>query len=481
VRWRGIGRILGGVALALALAALAIGGAALASALQQTSRQTSPRASTIAGSEAAAALDPAVMVEALAATLRAQTITGAPQGEPIRQIHGLLRASFPCVHRRLERELIGDYDILYTWRGQDEAAAPVIVAGSMVVAPADEKGWKFHPFGGVVAEGAVWGRGAAGAKGRLVALMGGAEALCLAGYAPQRPLMLAIRGREDGEGVVAALGRRAPLATVIGEGPPIRTGLWPGLERPLAIVTIAEKGALRLALSARDEGHNRAGSGAGGAAEAVAAGVSAIARLAERPALNDLVMATIAWIAPELPWAQRIVLANPWLPILFQTRALERVAQAWGPEPLKTTRTVVRLSSEDGAAEARFLIKIGVDSTVAGEIARCEAAVAGLGVLVAVEGEAVEPRVRADPDEEAFSWVAEGFLGAIPGAIVAPGLAIGPSGLAGAFFGQILGVGPLALDEDEAAAVDGVDERVSIAGLQQGIAVMAGILRAAGG
>jgi carboxypeptidase PM20D1 len=481
---RRIGRIAWGVGLALGLVALVISGVALGLALRQTSRQLSPAAATIAGSEAAAALDQEAMVEALAATLRAQTIAGeGPRGEPIRQIHALLRVSFPCVHRRLEREVIGDYDILYTWRGQDEAAAPVLVTGSMLVAPAGEKGWTFPPFGGVVAGGAVWGRGAAGAKGRLVALMGGAEALCLAGYTPQRTLLVAIRGRDEGEGVAAALVRREVLAAaVIGDGPPIRAGLGPGLERGLAIVTVAEKGAVELVLSARGER---------GAVEAVAAGVSAIAHLEEAPEIEGLLTEMIGWIAPELPWAQRIVLANPWLPILFKRWAVALVGELVGREVMMTSRATVGISSAQGAgerapgeAEARVSVKIGLGSTVEDEIARCSAAVAGLGVAVAVDHEAAaEPRALADPQGQGFLWAAEGVRAAIPGAIVAPGLASGPTKNRGflGVFGDIVGVGPLALDAAEAAAVDGVDERVSIAALMQGSAVMAGILRAAGG
>ena len=45
---------------------------------------------------------------------------------------------------------------------------PLGVIGHMDVVPADETGWKFPPFSGVIADGRVWGRGAQDDKGAVI-------------------------------------------------------------------------------------------------------------------------------------------------------------------------------------------------------------------------------------------------------------------------------------------------------------------------
>jgi hypothetical protein len=79
-------------------------------------------------------------------------------------LRNLLERSFPEFHasEHVQREVIGEYSLLYTWTGTDPAAQPVIFCAHLDVVPAgDLSEWTHPPFGGTVdGDGVVWGRGA---------------------------------------------------------------------------------------------------------------------------------------------------------------------------------------------------------------------------------------------------------------------------------------------------------------------------------
>ena len=105
--------------------------------------------------------------ERFAAALRFETISYADaadfRGEPFLALHRHLEESFPAVHAALEREIVNEYSLLYTWRGSDPAAPPILVTSHLDVVPVPEATlgeWTHPPFSGAIADGYVWGRGA---------------------------------------------------------------------------------------------------------------------------------------------------------------------------------------------------------------------------------------------------------------------------------------------------------------------------------
>ena len=73
-----------------------------------------------------------------------------------------LEASFPRVHAALAREIVNEHSLLFTWKGTDETARPILLMAHMDVVPVEpgtESSWTHGPFSGDVAEGFVWGRG----------------------------------------------------------------------------------------------------------------------------------------------------------------------------------------------------------------------------------------------------------------------------------------------------------------------------------
>ncbi len=84
--------------------------------------------------------------------------------------------TYPKSAAAMQREIVADFTPIYTWPGSDASLKPIVLMAHQDVVPA-EGDWKYPPFDGVIAEGAVWGRGSIDDKGSLVAIFEATEAL----------------------------------------------------------------------------------------------------------------------------------------------------------------------------------------------------------------------------------------------------------------------------------------------------------------
>jgi carboxypeptidase PM20D1 len=304
--------------------------------------------------------DQTAAVQRFAATIRVPTIsqTGHPiDVEAMAQFRSLLQSSFPRVHAALTREVLPSGSILYTWRGRNPAAEPVILMGHMDVVPVDpatENRWQHPPFSGDVADGSIWGRGTLDDKGSVVALMEATEALLAQGFTPARTVIFAFGDDEENGGqqgaasIVKLLQSRGIHAHfVVDEGGAVASGFIPGLNSPLAVIGIAEKGYLSLKLSTTAAGGHSSEPPPHTAIGELAAGLT---RLEEKPFSGSLpgpTSAQLLSIAPYLPFGQRLALANLWLTRpLIVGMGLKDSAQAGGYRTT-TAITMIRGGTKD--------------------------------------------------------------------------------------------------------------------------------------
>ncbi|HSU67133.1 MAG TPA: M20 family peptidase, partial [Tepidisphaeraceae bacterium] len=177
-------------------------------------------------------------------------------------MHGFLQLVYPKLHQTLRREIVGEFSLLYTWEGSKPELEPVLLLAHLDVVPAeDEAGWKYGPFSGAIGDAAVWGRGAMDVKGPLVAMCEAVESLIESGFRPNRTVYLAFGQDEEVGGIHGAhrigqlLSNRGVRPLFISdEGGAITSGVVPGIRKPVALVGIAEKGYLSLALKVEQPG-----------------------------------------------------------------------------------------------------------------------------------------------------------------------------------------------------------------------------------
>jgi carboxypeptidase PM20D1 len=157
-------------------------------------------------------LDERAAAERLAASLRFETVSNQDPAQVSRAAFGAFRgwlaASYPRLHATLARQPIAQHSLLYTWQGSDPDLAPLLLLAHQDVVPVvDAARWTHPPFGGVIADGFVWGRGAIDDKASLVAICEAVEHLLAAGFAPTRTLLLAFGAPSPRRWRRAACGR----------------------------------------------------------------------------------------------------------------------------------------------------------------------------------------------------------------------------------------------------------------------------------
>ncbi|MCE3285391.1 MAG: peptidase, partial [Steroidobacteraceae bacterium] len=89
------------------------------------------------------------------------------------RLRAWLQATYPAAHAAMTRDLVADRTLVYTWLGSDPALPAIILMAHqdvVPVTPGTDGDWQHPPFEGVIADGAVWGRGTVDDKGSLVAL-----------------------------------------------------------------------------------------------------------------------------------------------------------------------------------------------------------------------------------------------------------------------------------------------------------------------
>lgn len=237
--------------------------------------------------------------------------------------HRWLEKTYPAVHRVLKREAVNEYSLLYTWKGQNPSLEPVIFLAHMDVAPVDagtESDWARPPYDGTISDGFIWGRGTLDMKGILVGIMEAIEHRVAEGHQPRRTIMLGFGHDEEVGGLNGAVkivellkSRGVHLKWIIDEGAAITRGVIPGIDGPVALLGISEKGYVTLELIACGKGGHTSMPPYDTAVTRLA---RATIKLQKNPfpvSMEGPVSQMLDTLGPELPLTARAVLANRWL------------------------------------------------------------------------------------------------------------------------------------------------------------------------
>lgn len=470
------------IGLLAVLLALAV--AVAVNTLRQGSRQVQveplpPLAVDVAGAGAS-----------LAVAVRARTVSGLldPQGtaEAFDALHAHLQSRYPRVHAALQREVVGDGSLLFTWPGSDAAAEAIVLMAHQdvaPVAPGTDSLWQHPPFSGTVVDGFVWGRGAWDDKGNLIAQLEALEMLLAAGFQPRRTVYL-VAGHDEEVGgrrgalVIAELlkSRGARIQFVIDEGLLIADGMMPGLQPPAALIGIAEKGFVSVQLSATaTPGHSSMPPPPGQSAIGILG--AALARVDAQPLPGGLdggiARQMFDAVAPEMGGFNRVALSNLWL---FGPVVEAMLAKGPSTNALMRTTTAITIVSGGnkenvmpGRADAtvNFRLLPGDDEQTV--LAHLQRVIADERVaLKALPGAAMPSRVSA-VDSDAYRLIERTVRELFPEVIVAPGLMLGGTDARhfDGFAGQVFRFSPVRAQPADLARFHGTDERISLDNLAE--------------
>jgi carboxypeptidase PM20D1 len=406
---------------------------------------------------------------------------------PFRQLHTLLRVSYPRAHASLQLEKVSGLSLLYTWPGRDPTLEPVLFAAHLDVVPVDpesEADWQHPPFRGVVEDGVVWGRGTMDDKASLICLFEAVEGLLTQGFQPERTVLIAIGHDEEVGGDKGALAianlpasRGTHLAWVLDEGGVIAEGFLAGVELPVAVVGVAEKGAVGIGL-----GIDAAGGHSSTPPRHTAIGdlARAVVALEDHPmpaSLDGTTALFLDSLAPELPFSARVVLANRWLfgPLLvagfsrvpfldamMRTTTAVTIFQSGVKEnvlPIRASAVVnFRIHPEDDIDTVVRHVRSTIDDD-------------RIVIQVGVRSTPRNPSPVSPVDSEAFDGLARTIRSVFPGTVVVPYLVVGGTDARHyqRVSDHVYRFAPFAYGRESLTLAHGTNERITIKNLVGGV------------
>jgi carboxypeptidase PM20D1 len=432
--------------------------------------------------------------ERLAESVRISTVSHEDSDKIDRsaflRLHALLEKFYPVVHERLQREVVNDLSLLYTWPGSDPDLPAAMLTAHLDVVPADASDWSQPPFAGNISGGFVWGRGTMDDKVGVLGILEAAEHLLAAGFEPARTIHFAFGQDEelDGHGADAIAARLkeqgAKIDFVLDEGMMIVEGIVPGLGPPAALIGLAEKGYANVTLAVETSGGHSSIP-----PDETAVGIlsAAVARLEANPMparLEGPVEQMFRWLSPEMPLVPRIVLGNLWL---FDPLVRAELAG------IPATNAIIRTTAAPTMLSA---------SEKANVLARRANAVVNYRLLPGDSLDDVRAHVRRVVDDprvkitfapgepnaatpvspvnsESFQHIASSVRAVFPQVVVAPSLVIPATDARhyGTLTSNVFRLLPIVVTAEDLDRFHGIDERIAVKGYVDAINFYAEVMR----
>lgn len=441
------------------------------------------------------------LAQALARPTISRTDRGQMDMGVFSEFRDFLAESFELVHERLEWEDVGELGRLYRLAGSDPSLEPVLLLAHYdVVPPGDEEAWTYPPFAGRIAEDCIWGRGALDDKGVLMAMLEALERRLAAGFEPARSLFFAFGGDEEVSGTLGACRIAALLedrgirfAATFDEGMVVSRGLLSFLDPPVALIGVAEKGYVDLALRATGAGGHAAMPPADTSVFRLASALLRVRRRRQADRILPVIEEFFRRVAPAARRPFASVLKRPRLfaPLLIRvlrgsptTAALLRTTIA--PTVLSGSEAANVLPPESTAVlNCRLLPGENVDD-LRSEISRIVAATedgSGARVELYDRAGATDPVGESSLHSDAFRWIEKAVRAAFPHAVIAPFLVTGTTDSRHyrRITRDIYRFVPLELDAAALATIHGVDERIPLGHYERAIRYYERLLELAGG
>ena len=469
------------ILISLLVLLLLIAAAVTVNTLRQGSRQLDVRA------VAPVTVDAPAAAGRLAAAIRLRTVSShadpSENAQEFRKLHAQLEQQFPRIHAALKRELVGEGDgantLLFTWTGSDPAARPVAFLAHqdvVPIAPGTEAAWGQPPFGGVIADGFVWGRGTWDNKGNLLAQMEAVEMLLAAGFKPRQTIYLVMGHDEEvgglrGAALVAKLfkSRGVRLDWLLDEGLLITQGLLAGLDQPAALVGVAEKGSATLLLTLNTApGH----SSMPPPHTAIGIMSAALARVENHqlPAdINGAAKQMFDVLAPEMRGLNRVLLSNLWLFAPVVRSQLEKSPSSNAMLRTTTALTIVQAGNRDnvlpGTASAAVNFRLLPGETGASVAQHVRRTLGNDAIQIRPQEGNTEPSPVSSISAPGYAFINRTVRELFPGTVVAPGLSIAASDSRHFLdiADNVYRFSPMRARPEDLQRFHGTDERVSIA------------------
>ena len=400
--------------------------------------------------------------------------------EPFLALHEYLHDAFPRTHELLKREAVdeGGLSLLYTWEGSDPSAGPFLLMSHIDVVPVEpdsKASWTHPAFGGDVADGYVWGRGALDVKCGAVGILEAVEFLLNEGFRPGCTIYIAMGhdeevGGRNGNAKIAALlkERGVRLRYVLDEGGAILNGIIEGSTSPVAFVGVAEKGCAGVWLTATGPGGHASMPPPQTVIDILGAAIHGLESHPMPTRLDGATDLMLDYLAPEMPFSQKAILANRWL-----FGGLVRHQFAKQPPTNAAIRTTMPPTIVEGGETSNVLPKkasaylnarLLPGDSAESVLAYVKRIVNDDRVTCCLEANATEASPVSDTNSKDFATLHRTIREVFPNVIVAPGLTTGATDSRhyAAITDNTFRFIPMRLTSEDLKRIHGTDERISV-------------------
>ncbi|MZR64503.1 M20/M25/M40 family metallo-hydrolase [Alcanivorax sp. DP30] len=430
----------------------------------------------------------AAMSARLSTAIQHPTLTGEPAA--FERFHAFLQQAFPLSHATLRRQTFG-HSLLYHWDSGKNCAPTLLLAHQDVVPVSSPQSWQHAPFAGEIEAGYLWGRGTMDDKGSLMAILEAVESLLAQGLSPDCDVWLAFGHDEETGGTQGAARMAAWLLSqglhfdmVLDEGGMVLPGETLGMESPVALIGIAEKGYISVTLRAEGGAGHSSRPPEQTAIGELARGISLLQDSPRAATLSPPTRLMLEQVAPWQPWAKRLVFANLWL---FEPLVIGELASKPDTNALiRTTMAPTMLSAGvkdnvlPSSAEAVINFRLAPGDTQESLLRWLKATLPASVSASIRDGFFAEPSAISSTESAAYRRLSAlaGTLPAKP--VVAPFLLIAGSDARHyqALSDNVYRFMPVALEREDLARFHGANERLELAQYPVMVSFYAALMRA---
>ncbi|MDQ3536066.1 MAG: M20 family peptidase [Bacteroidota bacterium] len=399
-------------------------------------------------------------------------------------LHNFMESAFPLVHSKLQREVIHGYSLLYKWSGKNKELPPVILMGHMDMVPVEEASlhlWEVDPFGGIIKDGFIWGRGTLDDKNGVLGILEAVEILLKEGHMPEADIYLAFGHDEEagGNGAIATTellkSRNIRAGLILDEGGIVADGIVPGVNELVSLIGTAEKGQTSIELSVNLEGGHSSMPSKETAIELLS---RAVVRLRENPfpaRITAPVEGLLNTIKPYMSFFQRMVLSNIWL---FKPAIINNYEQSpSGNATIRTTTapTIFRSGIKENLlpAEATAILNFRIlpGETTDDVIEHVKKVIEDDRIIVKKVGSAQEPSFISSSNNIEFNTIKISLKQIFGDIIVSPYLVVGATDARHYkdISDNIYRFSPMILVSEDLKRIHGLNERISVENYKNGI------------
>jgi carboxypeptidase PM20D1 len=264
--------------------------------------------------------------------------------------------------------------------------------------------------------------------------------------------------------------RSVHAAYVLDEGMVVTEGILKGIDRPVALVGIAEKGYLTVEIKVEGQGGH---SSMPARPTTIGILAEALRRLENHPMeahIDGPARALFETLAPEMPFGNRLILTNLWLLSPVAKRVL-----AGSPATDALLRTTTAPTMLEGSVKenvlpkhARALVNFRIlpGDTRASVLAHVKSVIGDERVLVSATegGMSQDPSAVSDVAGAGFKSIEKSIRQIFPDAIVAPSLVLGAtdSRYYQSIADGVYRFSPQRTKDEDRARIHGTNERLSV-------------------